>query len=184
MLDISVTVTRRRTSRITIRIAKDGAVKVSAPRLVPRATIEKFVAEHREWIEKARQRAVRQQAGREAFYSRLDVSTPALRKEASERLDTLVTPMVAKHSEQMGVKPSGIGYRSSKSRWGSCNTRTRHITFSLYLLLLPNWCIEHIVVHEMAHLIEPNHSHRFYAIMDRHFPRWQEARKETRRLTS
>ena len=179
MNDIPVIITRRRTSRITIRITKDGQVRVSAPRLVPRSTIEKFVAEHRDWIEKHRAKTAARQQKREEFYAGLDISTPKLRKEAVGRLDAIVKPLVEKYSEQMGVKPAGISYRATKSRWGSCNAKTRRINFSLYLLLLPDWCIEHIVVHELAHLKEPNHGPRFYAIMDKYFPRWKEARKET-----
>jgi predicted metal-dependent hydrolase len=44
-------------------------------------------------------------------------------------------------------------------------------------------CIEHVVVHELAHLLVPNHSPRFYAVMDKFFPRWKEAREETKRIS-
>ena len=54
--------------------------------------------------------------------------------------------------------------------------------FSGYLLLLPDWCAEHVVVHELCHLLEPSHNARFHALMDRYFPRWREARKETHRI--
>lgn len=183
MSEVPVTVTRRRTSRLSIRVTKDGQVRVSAPWYVPKRTVQKFIEDHRDWIDKALERVSRQQAGRNAFYDRLDISTPALRKAAVAQLDAIVAPLVTQYSEQMGVSPSGISYRASKTRWGSCNPRTRKINFSLYLLLLPDWCIEHIVVHELAHLLEANHSPRFYALMDRHFPRWRAARLETRRLS-
>ena len=181
--EIPVVVTRRRTSRLSIRVTKEGEVRVSAPWYVPKREINAFVESHREWIDKALARVAVQQQGRDAFYSRLDISTAALRKEAAARLDAKVAPLVAEYSAQMGVAPAGIGYRPSKSRWGSCNPRSRRITFSHYLLLLPDWCIEHIVVHELAHLREANHCPRFYAIMDRYFPRWRDARLETRRLS-
>ncbi len=177
-----VIITRRRTSRLSIRVTKDGEVRVSAPRLVPKSVINEFVEAHRDWIEKALARVQVNTAGREAFYAQLDVSTPALRKAAASRLDAIVMPMMERHSTDMGVAPSGISYRCSKSRWGSCNPRTRRITFSTYLLLLPEWCIEHVVVHELCHLLVADHGPRFYALMDRHFPRWKEARRETRRL--
>ena len=182
-IDVPIIVTRRRTSRLSIRVTKGGEVRVSAPWYVTKHEINAFVESHREWIDKALARVTIQQQGREAFYSKLDISTPALRKAAVERLDAIVTPLVERYSEQMGVSPTGISYRASKTRWGSCNPRTRKINFSLYLLLLPDWCIEHIVVHELAHLLEANHSPRFYAIMDLHFPRWRAARLETRRLS-
>lgn len=181
--DVPVIITRRRTSRLSIRVTKEGEVRVSAPWYVTKREINAFVESHREWIEKALERVSRQQAGRNAFYDKLDISTPALRKAAVERLDAIVAPLAERYSEQMGVSPAGISYRASRTRWGSCNPRTRKINFSLYLLLLPDWCIEHIVVHELAHLLEANHSPRFYAIMDRHFPRWRAARLETRRLS-
>ena len=80
----------------------------------------------------------------------------------------------------MGVQPSQIKIRATKSRWGSCNYSTKSITFSSYLLLLPIDCIEHIVVHEMAHLLVPNHSTNFYKTMENHFPNWKEIRKKTK----
>ena len=179
-----IVITRRRTSRLSIRVTKEGEVHVSAPRFVSSRQIDTFVESHREWISKALEKVARQQAGRDAFYGRLDLSTAALRKEAAAQLDAKVAPIVAKYSVLMGVKPTTVSYRPSKTRWGSCNTRERRITFSTYLLLLPDWCIEHIVVHELAHLLEPNHSSRFYAIMDRYYPLWRDARRETRKLIS
>ncbi|MBQ7253581.1 MAG: DUF45 domain-containing protein [Bacteroidales bacterium] len=182
MSEIPVVVTRHRTSRLSIRVTKEGEVRVSAPWYVSKRTIETFVESHREWIGKAQERVSRQQAGRSAFYAQLDISTPARRKAAVARLDEIVKPLVSKYSAQMGVSPAGISYRASKTRWGSCNPRTRRINFSLYLLLLPDWCVEHIVVHELAHLIEANHGPGFYAVMDRHFPKWKEARRQTLRI--
>ena len=184
MADYPVTITRRRTSRLSIRVTKDGEVRVSAPWLMPKRAINEFVASHAEWIEKALERVGRHRDGREAFYGQMDVSTPALRKAAAARLAAIVEPMVQKHAAALEVTPSGISYRCTRTRWGSCNPRTRHINFSTYLLLLPDWCIEHVVVHELCHLLVPDHSPRFYALMDRHFPRWKEARRHTRLLVT
>ena len=96
------------------------------------------------------------------------------------RLDAIVKPMVAHHAMVMNVEPSAITYRKMVSRWGMCNVHSHALCFSLYLLLLPQWCIEHVVVHELCHLLESSHNARFHALMDRYFPRWREARKETR----
>ena len=182
MLEHPVIITRRRTSRITIRISKDGEVRVSAPRLVPKPVIERFIASQRDWIEKNLAKAEARQAGREAFYSKLDISTAAARKKAVEQLRGIVSPLIEKYSAEMGVEPAGISFRATKTRWGSCNPKTRQINLSLYLLLLPQRCIEHIVVHELAHLLVPNHGPRFYAVMDKHFPDWKQVRKETSKL--
>jgi predicted metal-dependent hydrolase len=89
---------------------------------------------------------------------------------------------VEKHAKLMGVKPSRVYYKAMISRWGMCNVKDGSICFSVYVLLLQAWCAEHVVVHELCHLLEPSHNDRFHALMDRYFPRWREARKETNRI--
>ena len=106
------------------------------------------------------------------------------RDEAFLRMKTLVEPMVERHSQEMGVKPAIVYYQPMISRWGQCNVKDGAICFSIFLLLLPEWCVEHVVVHELCHLLEPRHNARFYELMDRFFPRWKEARKETRRISN
>ena len=87
--------------------------------------------------------------------------------------------MVARYSEQMGVSPTSVSFKPMISRWGVCNVRARSICYSAYLLLLPTWCVEHVVVHELCHLLEPSHNARFHVLMDQYYPHWCEARKET-----
>lgn len=165
-----------------MRVTKNGDIHVSASVGMPRYRIDQFIAEHRDWIVQAIKRMEDVQSKRTDFYSQLPLDTAQACREATDRLNALIPPLIVKYQEQMGVVCSGISYRRSKTRWGSCNHRTRHINFSVYLLLLPDWCAEHVVVHELAHLIEPNHSPAFYAIMDRYFPRWREARGATKRI--
>ena len=82
----------------------------------------------------------------------------------------------------MGVKPSFVCYKAMISRWDVCNVKDKSICFSAYLLLLPEWCVEHVVVHELCHLLEPSHNACFHTLMDKFFPRWKEARKATRQI--
>ena len=84
----------------------------------------------------------------------------------------------------MGVRPQEIRFRAMISRWGTCKTRERIVCFSLYLLLLPEWCIEHVVVHELCHLLEPSHNARFHTLMDKYFPRWRESRREMKAMVT
>ena len=105
-----------------------------------------------------------------------------LAEDALQRLKALIEPMVEHHSKEIGVKPPFVYYKAMISRWGVCNVKDKSICFSAYLLLLPEWCVEHVVVHELCHLLEPSHNARFHALMDKFFPRWTEARRETRRL--
>ena len=99
------------------------------------------------------------------------------------RTRTLLEPMIERHAKVMGVRPSAVSYKPMISRWGMCRVKDRSICFSVYLLLLPEWCAEHVVVHELCHLLEPSHNARFHALMDRFFPQWRVARRETRRIT-
>ena len=140
-----------------MRIVKDGNVHVSAPFGMPKAEVVRFVKEHRDWIVKARKKIDERQKRRAAFYDQLPLQTKAQADEVMSRLKALVEPLVEKHATIMGC-------------------------FSAYLLLLPEWCVEHVVVHELCHLLEPNHSVRFYELMDKFFPRWKEARKEIREI--
>ncbi len=65
-----------------------------------------------------------------------------------------------------------------KTCWGSCNPRARRIWLNLELAKKPPSCLEYILVHEMAHLVESHHNERFHALMDRHLPQWRIRRAE------
>ena len=165
-----------------MRIVKNGDVHVSAPIGMPREKVMTFIEENREWIEQARKRTYERHKQRAEFFSKLPQATRAQADEALKRLKSLVEPMVEKHAKAMGVKPSTVYYKPTISRWGQCNVRDRSICISAYVLLLPEWCVEHVVVHELCHLLEPSHNARFHALMDKYFPRWREARKETHKI--
>lgn len=180
---MQIEVTYRRTSRLSMRIGKGGVVRVSAPIGISRSQVEAFIKENSEWIVKAIERTSERQAKRKSFFDRLPLTNRKECDDALERLHELIPPMVERYSRIMGVAPCGISYKPTISKWGSCNILTKRIQFSAYLLLLPEWCVEHVVVHELAHLIEPSHNARFHALMDKYYPRWREARKETIRLS-
>ena len=180
---MSILITYRRTSRMSMRIVKNGDVHVSVPFGMPREKVDRFIEENREWIAQARQSAYERQQQRAAFYSQLPLHTQQQADEALHRLKALVEPMVEHYSKLMGVKPTLVYYRPLISCWGKCDVKERTICISAYVLLLPEWCVEHVVVHELCHLLEPSHNARFHSLMDRYFPRWREARAETRRIS-
>ena len=72
--------------------------------------------------------------------------------------------------------------QNMKTRWGSCNARTGAIRLNTELAKKPKECLEYIVVHEMAHLIEPTHNARFIALMDRLMPKWRHFRQMLNRI--
>ena len=178
-----IKVTYRRTSRLSMRIGKNGDVLVSAPYGLTREQVQEFINENQEWINEARQKTYEREKQRADFYNQLPLRTQQQADESLDRLKALVEPMVERYAKLMGVEPSFVYYRPTISRWGMCNVKDKSICISAYVLLLPEWCVEHIVVHELCHLLEPSHSARFHALMDRYFPRWREARAETRRIS-
>ena len=179
---MAIQVTYRRTRRMSMSIVKNGDVHVSAPIGMPKSEVERFIEEHREWIAEARKKYYESQKRRAAFYNQLPLRTREQADDALQRLIALIEPMVDRYSLEMGVSPSVIWYKVMISRWGVCNVKEKSICFSAYVLLLPEWCVEHVVVHELCHLLEPSHNARFHTLMDKYFPRWRKARKETRQI--
>ena len=179
---MAIQVTYRRTRRLSMRIVKNGDVHVSAPIGMPKNEVMRFIEEHREWIVRAREKTYERQVKRAAFFNQLPLQTRSQADEANNRIKALIEPMVEKYSRQMGVEPFLVYYKPMISRWGVYNVKAKTICFSAYLLLLPEWCVEHVVVHELCHLLEPSHNARFHMLMDKYFPRWREARRETRRI--
>lgn len=176
---MQIKVTYRRTSRLSMRVSKTGDLLVSAPYHVPESEVEQFIRNNELWIVKALAARKSREAARQQFYGRLPLASVSERRQAVERLAAIVEPLIERYAPLMKVAPSGVQYKKMISKWGSCDTTARKLTFSLYLLLLPPHCIEHVVVHELAHLIVPNHGARFYAVMDSFFPKWREARRDT-----
>ena len=181
---MNIEITYRRTKRLSMRIVKNGDVHVSAPLGTPKETVMKFIEDNRDWIAKARKDTIDRQIQAAHFFDQLPLMTERDWKDATYRLAEIIRPLYLHYAKLMGVRPTGVTFKLMTSRWGRCNVRTGQIAFSVYLLLLPEWCIEHVVVHELAHLIEPNHGPHFHELMDQYFPRWREARKETRRIAS
>lgn len=81
--------------------------------------------------------------------------------------------LVKKWEPLMGVKVKKIHVQKMKTRWGSCNTRSRQIRLNSELARKPQECLEYVIVHEMVHLLEPSHNQRFYALMGHYLPQWK-----------
>ncbi len=95
-----------------------------------------------------------------------------------ERLKKVLPPMFSKWEAALGVKSNKITIKDTKSQWGSCNPRTGNISISVWLGAFPDDCIEYVVVHELAHMLERGHNQRFYGILDRYYPDWRQCREK------
>ena len=93
-----------------------------------------------------------------------------------------VPPLIEKWEQKLQVAVRGYFLQRMKTKWGSCNRQAGHIRLNTELVKKPKDLLEYVIVHEMAHLIEPTHSVRFLAILDEHYPTWREARAELNEL--
>jgi predicted metal-dependent hydrolase len=93
-----------------------------------------------------------------------------------EQIKTAAPALLKKWEALMKVAPSRIYVQRMKTQWGSCNSVSRAIRLNTDLAKKPPECLEYIVVHEMAHLIEPSHNARFISIMNLFMPKWQHFR--------
>jgi predicted metal-dependent hydrolase len=93
-----------------------------------------------------------------------------------------VPTVIERWAPRLGVKVSGYFLQRMKTKWGSCNSATGTIRLNTELVRKPKDLLEYVVVHEIAHLIEPTHNSRFIAILDEHYPTWRDARTELNAL--
>lgn len=93
-----------------------------------------------------------------------------------EQLKTLIPPLLEKWQPILGVQVADWGIKKMKTKWGSCNPASRRVWFNLELAKKPVQCLEYIVVHELAHLLERHHNERFTTLMELHIPRWRQYR--------
>lgn len=94
-----------------------------------------------------------------------------LRREARRDLEAAVT----RHAGRLGASPKDIAVRDTTSRWGSCASSGR-LSFCWRLVLAPPSVLSYVAAHEVAHLLEMNHSPDFWAIVERLDPCWRDAR--------
>ena len=97
-------------------------------------------------------------------------------------LHEVVPPLVQKWERKLKVSVSGYFLQRMKTKWGSCNHSAGNIRLNTELVKKPKDLLEYVIVHEMAHLIEPTHSECFIAILEEHYPSWREARAELNEL--
>lgn len=102
----------------------------------------------------------------------------ALQRWYRDQLKSRVPVLLDKWQPKLGVSVSAWGIRRMKTKWGSCNPQAGRILLNLELAKKPVRCLEYLVVHELAHLLERHHNEGFVSIMDTHLPHWRLLRAE------
>jgi len=158
----------RQARRYVMRVRADGDVRVTIPRGGSRGEAERFVERHRTWAE--RQRAQMLAARRPA------VDVRELRARAVRELPPQLLALAA----ALGLRVARVTIRDQRSRWGSCSPKG-HIALNFRLLLMPSEVREYVLIHELMHLKQANHSRRFWRLVEAACPGFRDAERWLRR---
>jgi predicted metal-dependent hydrolase len=155
-----------RARRWRLEVPWGRPARLTVPRRMTRAEIDRVLEQHRAWIEQQRRRQV-PRLGLE----RLEVSESDARVGARE----LFTALAEEEAPRLDVAYRRIRIGDQRTLWGSCST-TGTLSFNWRLVLAPLEVADYVVVHELCHLRIHGHSPRFWALLERRRPRFREHR--------
>jgi len=168
---------RRGLKRLTLRVGKGGQVRVSAPPRLSVSFIEKFVCEHGEWIEDAKKTIqAREQATQE------QIKFPSF-ESSKARAKKLLLERTRYWSEQYGVTFNRVSVKRASTRWGSCSSKG-NINLHYKLFFLPEELREYVVVHEICHLLQMNHSRAFWKEVEKSFQNWRSIKRQLKKFST
>ena len=165
---------KRKTFALQIK-PREGLI-VRVPSHAAQEQVEKFINYHKDWLEKH----LKAMEERQKELSSVNKLTMDEIRDLADKALKLIPERVKYYAPLLGVKYGRITIRNQRSRWGSCSGK-KNLNFNCLLMLTPPEVIDSVVVHELAHLKEMNHSDRFYAEVLRVFPdywKWQDWLKE------
>ena len=175
-----IEVVRSRRKTLALEVKAPARVIVRAPMRTSQKAICEFVESHRAWIAaslarvQARQEARAQAVQQEGLLTEEDLA--ALARQAR-----LIIPTRVEHfAAQIGVTYGRITLRCQKTRWGSCST-AGNLNFNVLLMLAPPEVLNYVVIHELCHRIEFNHSPRFWSLVERQMPEYEDWKKWLKR---
>lgn len=166
--DLTVEVLRSRRKTLSLELREDGRVLVRAPLRCPEAEIRAFVEKHRLWLA----RRLAEQARRPALPTLGEEELAALKRKGKQ----VFSERAAHFAPLVGAGYTGLSVRSQRSKWGSCSSRGS-LSFNCLLLLAPSEVLDYVVVHELCHRLEMNHSPRFWAEVARVLPGYEASKR-------
>ncbi len=202
--DYEVKIIKKRNKNTYIRI-KEGYIYVTTSYFISNLSIKKLLEENRKSIEKMIEKNNKKEEKKKNFYyfgipykiiieeiKTIDIDhnnktiftkneemlNQYLRKEAKLIFSNHLKEYYYKFEEN--IEEPTLKIRKMKSRWGVCNTKTKNITLNLELIHYSIECLDYVIVHELSHLIEPNHSKKFWNIVSKYYPNYKEIRKKLR----
>lgn len=158
----------KRVKGLRLRVSEHG-VFMSVPPGTPAETCRRFALENLEWIRKSLKKQL-------AHLNR----SSELTEEKARRFTEEFKPRFEAWQRRMNLACRSVTFKIMSSRWGSCNYATKKISINLKLALYPPECTDYVIVHELAHLVHPNHSAAFWQFVGTHLPNWRSLRSKLR----
>lgn len=166
-MDVPYEIIRSDRRTVEIQITAQGRVAVRCPRRMRAEDIQKIVESKEAWI-------------RDRLAKRGDPSAEKLTdnglKQLCEQAGEVIPERVAHYAGILGVTYHRITIRSQRTRWGSCSSKG-NLNFNCLLAWVPLEVLDYVVVHELCHRIEMNHSTRFWSQVERVLPDYKARRK-------
>ena len=155
---LSVLLVRSSRKTLAVQIRTDGTVIARAPLRMPKDRILCFLSEKASWIRMQQGKMQEREKMRQQARIHLDA---AQEKELRERAKSVLAQRTAYFARQVGVTYGRITVRDQKTRWGSCS-QTGNLNFNFRLILAPLEVLDYVVVHELCHRRQMNHSTQFW----------------------
>lgn len=159
-----------RSSRKTLAIQiKNGQVIVRAPLRASEADIHAFLLQHQAWIQK---HLAQSEARQQAMAAVQKLTSEDIRQLAKQAVQ-VIPDRVQHYAQLIGVTYGRITIRNQRSKWGSCSS-LGNLNFNCLLMLAPPEVLDSVIVHELCHRKEMNHSRQFYAEVLRVYPAYKQ----------
>ena len=165
---IPYTLIRSNRKTIAIEITRQGEVIVRCPRLMTRLAVNRFVVSREDWIA--------DHLAKITAMPKQQALTPEARKELAQQAKADIPRRVAHYAPIVGVDYGTVTIRAQRTRWGSC-TGKGNLNFNFLLMLAPEEVRDYVVVHELCHRLEMNHSQAFWAQVERVLPDYRSSKK-------
>lgn len=172
--NIRVTKTKRKS--LSLEVDRDLNVTIRAPRFCPDSDIYDFLTDHEDWIEKAVAKIEAKRAKAEEMKNVLPKLSELEIEELRKSAQTVFERRVAYYAPLVGVNYGRVTVRIQKTKWGSCSGKG-NLNFNLALMRAPIEILDYVVVHELCHILEMNHSPAFWAHVENILPDYKSRRK-------
>lgn len=167
-LKLPVVIEWRRRKTLTLQITPEVFLQIKAPRGMSEREVARFIQQRTFWIYK---QAKRVQKDNEQRVYRSDEEIRELREKAR----AVLAQRTEFFAHRLGVTYSRIRIGNQRTRWGSCSSKGT-ISYNWKLILMPETVRDYVVIHELCHLLEMNHSSRFWSLVEMMMPNYREAR--------